>query len=489
MASLKRRLVAGIGAGMVLAVSGAAMGAVGPDVVVSTVGSTFAKYGTKNVGTTAAPVYVTGYAVTTVSCNIGDAIAEWFLNTADHPVIGTQLYRLHNGRFEQIGLNWLKHGFCAADAPSCTNLGPPGSTYQQNTSCDWLGLYATDTYGAGLNGDQRDCGPRSEVNAATGQYPYPYQIAFNGVGDCVYKRLQVFNDDVNPSLYPGARYFTEVHYVTTDESSAVRGNNASYRETLVGALSNGPTSTTQVPSGTLCPSTQQGYGLSFTGSTVPLKPAIEAWRTADPTVVLSTVDVPGDGRIIVGAKVTDLGGGNWQYEYAVYNHNSHRSVGKVILGKSNNPGATFSNLGFHDVAYHSGEPFDGTDWTSEVKTNSVEWTTTDFASNPNANAIRWSTLYNFRFQSNQAPTTGAVTLGLFRPGTPSTVDAAGLPVPTVPPSCPADFNGVGGLSVQDVFDFLEAYFSNDPRANFNGVGGISVDDIFDYLAAYFTGCP
>ncbi len=56
-------------------------------------------------------------------------------------------------------------------------------------------------------------------------------------------------------------------------------------------------------------------------------------------------------------------------------------------------------------------------------------------------------------------------------------------------ACPADFNGVGGLTVQDIFDYLSAYFSNDPRADFNGAGGITVQDIFDYLSAYFAGCP
>jgi hypothetical protein len=55
--------------------------------------------------------------------------------------------------------------------------------------------------------------------------------------------------------------------------------------------------------------------------------------------------------------------------------------------------------------------------------------------------------------------------------------------------CPANFNGVGGVSVQDIFDFLAAYFANDPRADFNHSGAVSVQDIFDFLAAYFAGCP
>ena len=54
--------------------------------------------------------------------------------------------------------------------------------------------------------------------------------------------------------------------------------------------------------------------------------------------------------------------------------------------------------------------------------------------------------------------------------------------------CPADFNGDDQLSVQDIFDFLNAWFAGDPRADFNGVNGISVQDIFDFLNAWFAGC-
>jgi hypothetical protein len=53
--------------------------------------------------------------------------------------------------------------------------------------------------------------------------------------------------------------------------------------------------------------------------------------------------------------------------------------------------------------------------------------------------------------------------------------------------CPADFNADGALSVQDIFDFLSAWFAGDRRADFNG-GGLAVQDIFDYLTAWFGGC-
>ncbi|MFN7022825.1 MAG: immunoglobulin domain-containing protein, partial [Phycisphaerales bacterium] len=55
--------------------------------------------------------------------------------------------------------------------------------------------------------------------------------------------------------------------------------------------------------------------------------------------------------------------------------------------------------------------------------------------------------------------------------------------------CAADFNCTGlPATVQDIFDFLNGYFSGDPRADVNGSGGVSVQDIFDFLSAYFSGC-
>ncbi len=57
------------------------------------------------------------------------------------------------------------------------------------------------------------------------------------------------------------------------------------------------------------------------------------------------------------------------------------------------------------------------------------------------------------------------------------------------PACAADINHSGTVTVQDIFDFLAAYFAGDPIANFNGDAGITVQDLFDFLGAYFAGCP
>ena len=54
--------------------------------------------------------------------------------------------------------------------------------------------------------------------------------------------------------------------------------------------------------------------------------------------------------------------------------------------------------------------------------------------------------------------------------------------------CAADFNHTGGATVQDIFDFLGAWFAGLPSADVNLVNGVTVQDIFDFLAAWFAGC-
>lgn len=54
--------------------------------------------------------------------------------------------------------------------------------------------------------------------------------------------------------------------------------------------------------------------------------------------------------------------------------------------------------------------------------------------------------------------------------------------------CPADFNASGTVTVQDIFDFLNAYFASSSEADMNGSGTVTVQDIFDFLNHYFAGC-
>jgi len=448
----------------------------GPDVIVSTVAGATGASGIWTYGTPVGDTTIAGYGVLTVSCNIGTADAIWIDDTNlanpqrnQHPVIGTNMYRLKDGRFEQIGMSWLKHGFCAADVCSC------GPNCTPNSSCDWLGLNATDTYTATRNGTQSGIGPRSEVNPWTGVYPYPYIMAWQQSGDAIYKRLQIHTADLNPALNNGALYYVEAQYVCTDEPAGNRFNNVSHRRVLVGTAS-GST-----------------WNLAASGSTTPQQPAINAWRANDPTVTLTNIDVPGDGRLILGSKV-NLNGGLWHYEYALYNMNADRAAQSFSVPVPS--GVTLVSAGFHDVDYHSGEPYALTDWSSTLAGGSQTWASQTVTQNANANALRWGTLYNFRFDSPFPPKAANITVGLFKPGTPNSLSVRAVG----PTSCAADIapnNGVGNgtVDVEDLLAVISAWGacpnSNDCPADVAPPGGDDTVNVSDLLAVIsgWGACP
>jgi len=377
---------------------------------------------------------ITAYSIGTTACNSGDTPVQWNALTSEHPVIAQNMYRLKAGRFEQIGLSWLKHTFSAGIGTYC-------GACQDPMNGQLLGVGCSDAYSSGLNGLQSQLGPRYEVNASTGQYPYPF--ANPPVTTALDRRIQVADADVDPALNAGALYFIEGQYVSADEAAAGNGlNSVSYRRITI---------TEQSPGNRV-------FLPALADATAVGKPGILAWQDYDVGVVVVNVDVPGDGRIIVASKATNLGDGFWRYEYAVQNLTSDRSAAwfRVAL----HPGAARRHVGFHDVAYHSGEPFDSTDWPAAAAPGNadVEWRLAQtFGDNPNANALRWGTLYNFRFDSNSPPVSdAAVTIGLFKPGVPSSVTITTLgPSPQAP-----DCNG------NMIADYLE--FQADPALDCDG---------------------
>lgn len=401
----------------------------GPDVIVGELfGEALSPLAIVNHGSPAADPDMAGYSVGTISCNIGDVRVNWIQNSNQHPVICANLYRLKDGRFEQIGMSWVKHGFLALAETLCS--GPGGCTAPPSGHPDF-GKYlfpgCSDPYSASLNGTQVRLGPRSNINATTGAFTYPYStIGQANSADPLWKRIQVREEDINPALNAGALYYMEGQYVAADDAAAGNGlNNASYRRVVVTESSAGV------------------FQMTLTDTTVREQYGINAWRANDPSVVESSALVPGDGLFNLAAKVTNLGGGMWHYEYALHNYNSHRSGQAFTVPLP--AGAVASAFGFHDCDHHGGdgEPYpntySGTDWPATLLSNAVSWATTPHATNANANALRWGTLYNFRFDCDRPPVTGDVTLALFRPGTPAAVSLSTLvpgppavePIPTV----------------------------------------------------------
>lgn len=352
---------------------------------------------------------ISAYALGTTACNIGDEPIGWFAMSDDAPVITSNLYRLRNNQFEQIGMSWMKYGFslaggnlCSAPAP-CVPMGaglfPPG---------------CSDVYSISTNAFQGNLAPRNIVNPTTGVFTYTQFAHPCPSTSCIDRLLQVERNDLEPDLNAGARYFAEAHYITPDDAQDGNGdNNASYREAFV--IEN-PANTYSFTYSLVNPPT--------ISATRREKPGILAWQEVDPAVGITYIDVPGDRRFILGYRAIDLGGGQWQYEYAVQNLNSDRS-GQSFTVPLTDP-VTVTNVGFRDIADHSGVPFDTTDWSATLGASSVSWATSTEAVNANANALRWGSLYNFRFTTDSPPQAGEITLGLFKAGTPAAVTAAAL---------------------------------------------------------------
>jgi hypothetical protein len=376
-----------------------------------------------------------GLAIGTDSCNIGDQPIDWFaLPSTDHPVVPQNLYRMSGGtdnheRFEQIGQSWMKHTFEALEESVCATC---------NTGTCETGTHlcpgCSDPYVSQLNGDQNSIGSRAWINPFTGAFPSNANDHTGHNHDAVSHRILVNTSDLIPAQNTGASYFGEAAYIAPFEYTWCQShptecnmfNNFSYRQFSVNG---GPTV----------------FNFSPVSNTVRVQPAIMAWSGA--TVNPPVAPDPGnDGIWFMGYKVTNPSAGVWHYEYALFNMNLDRAIQSfsVPLGA----GVNVSNTGFHAPPQHPGWAQDGTfnnqgfssmPWNVTQDASSITWSSETLAQNQNANAIRWGTLYNFRFDADQAPQTTNATVGFFKTGSPMTVviqapGQGGTPTPTPTPT-------------------------------------------------------
>ena len=379
---------------------------------------------------------ISSYSIATDICNIGDATLPWQDDTNQHPVIAQHMYRMTDERIEQIGISWVKHGFGALTLDSC------GCGCENPNDFYTLGIGCSDPYTTGLNGDQAGwgtiagLGPRSEINASNGAFPFPYGTQGQW-GDDIYKRLQVHTEDLDPALNPDAVYFIEGHYVAPADAAAGNGaNSLGYRPAVVDIWDN-------------------GWRVYPAGVTVPGLPAVYAWAAMHDDVLLQTCDVPDDGRFVLASRATDQGQGVWHYEYALHNINSDRSGGSFRIPLP--PGAQVLSSGFHIVEQHSGEPYDNLPWEISVESDGILFSTTPHADNVNANALRWGTLCNLWFEIETGPGEYQATLGLFKPGVQNDYVMNSCGPIFVEPGCASDMNLDGTVDVDDLLHVIGAW--------------------------------
>lgn len=393
-------------------------------------------------------------------CNIGDQAASWFGSNAAHPVIVQNLFRIADGRIQQIGLGSAWHGFRALQQNFCGPCQPGGDI-------DHLGIGCSSLESATIMGTISGMGRRSQVNASTGVFPYP--PAPLGCSGAICARLRVASADLET---PGAVYVAESQIVQfEDAASGNDANNASHRTITFNGLG----------------------GAAFTGPLAQAA-AMYAWRdhgfgqnTPDPLVNIEVVDIPDDGVVLVGSRAHNIGGGVWRYNIAVQNLTSDRGVRSLSIFMGADPSP--SNFEFHDVDYHSGEPYDGAEWQLNVGGASFQWRCAqDFAENPNANAVRWGTMYTFSWESAATPWILGFGMGLFKPGPNGSIAVQGW-IPSLT-FCPTDVDGDSRTDFADLNAVLSAFglINVETGADVEGDGDVDFADLNLLLGQYGQDC-
>jgi hypothetical protein len=302
-----------------------------------------------------------------------------------HPYLVWNLYRLDDGRFEQIGVSGLKHAFFTIN----DNCPCPGGNVV------WVGCQ--DVYSIASNNINRYLAPRGEIIPATGQWgrcgslfdaDCDGQQSRNERSDGpLDNRMLVVESDLAD---PGARYFIEAWYVVRDDID--RFNTMGWREidpTWNGSIWTFPT-----------------VG-EFTQG-----PALDAWADDAGARWDRVVVETEDGALSVVVRAFDTGGG-WRYDYVVMNHDWMRAV----TAGAEPDLQIISNLGFtavelpRDPAGAVGslssaraDRSRGGDWPGVVEAEFVRW------SDPGDTPLDWGRGFRFSLTADQAP--GPSTLRL-----------------------------------------------------------------------------
>lgn len=346
-----------------------------------------------------------GLAGSTTSCNIGNVLVPWYRQMDPrHPFIAQNLYRINpEGRLDMIGTSWLKHGFFAADASGCGDCDPDFGN-------DHLDLGCQDTYGAGNNSDRSWLGPRYEVDPITGAWDpcgSHFDIGNGSQPDCresnhshgpIDHMLRVYDEDLDVS---GSEFVYEVYYIVADDDNYL--NNSSFRGATFNRNGN-------------------SWNPGNTGTTVR---GMYAMHWGD---FHHFVNDRSAGDAIVASRIIDLGGGQYRYEYGVFNHSVAQQINKFSVAIGD--GVTVTNAGFHGVIEDE-TPYGIEDWTFSDNGSTVSWNVEDFDTNQFSNSLRFGTMYTFWFEADAGPDATTAYLDLHKPG-----NQAQLAMGTVGPGRP-----------------------------------------------------
>jgi hypothetical protein len=336
-----------------------------------------------------------------------------------HPFLIWNLYRTNaDGSIEQIGRSGVKHAFLTI------NSGCLDSCEEFNS----LGRGCGDTYGTGNNDSSSDMGPRSEIVPATGTWGRCGSIwdvgcsggSHNNGNDSWTQRLKTRESQVDPAANAGATYMFESWYIARDDIN----------------IYNSMATITGTPH-------FAGSQWSFSGqSNYKLGPAIDRWvsPTAPPANAKNTELAAPEGHAKVAVKATNIGGGNWRYDYVVQNLDFARAI---IQPPQNGPDPrVVSNRGFDNfsvpipagsvvtaTSFRDGDLVATNDWKTVNSGSRVTWNNGGLMSSATSKpkpSLDWGTMFTFSITVNKAPVAGDSTLHVANAGSPSQYTVATL---------------------------------------------------------------
>jgi hypothetical protein len=294
-------------------------------------------------------------------------------NNDQHPYLIWNMYRVADGRLEQIGASGLKHAFLTLN----TNCGCPSGNI--------LWVNCEDTYGVGTNNSTGSLSPRSEITAHTGIWKRCGSIfdpdcdgiqnsapPFSGPSDS--RRLTVLETDLQT---PGAQYYFDSWYIVRDDVNIF--NTMRYR--------------------TVTPTFSGAWSFSPLGTQV-FGAVVDAWvnpASPGPNADIRRLDT-GEGKLSLAVRATDLGAGRWRYDYALMNHDFDNGITSFSVPLP--AGAVVTNTLFHDVDRDA-----TTDWVPTITPGAqIRWQPPKNALTPVRYFMDWGLLYSFSFEVNATPT-------------------------------------------------------------------------------------
>jgi len=297
-----------------------------------------------------------------------------------HPYLVWNLYRVAEGRLEQIGVSGIKHAFLTINFNCTLNCGsggvPGGSGHILWPGCG-------DVYGVGNNDAPGDLGPRDEVNPRTGVFVSRgsfFDQNSDGAQDNSSSapgenRMMVERSDLET---PDAEYLFESWYVIRDDIE------------IFNSMGFHPVN----------PVNTSGDNWSYGLGPFQQGPAVDQWAAPGGSPDSGAMNVlfqdPGIGHFKVLARAEPLPGERWRYSYFVMNYDVERGI-EAFAVMADSP---VDNAYFHDP-----DQAGANDWPLAAG-NGLRFDA------PADNPLPWGVGYSFGFDSDQPPVARQVEVGL-----------------------------------------------------------------------------